>query len=196
MRTNVLVVLALLASSGCRHAASGPMNLPMRWAASNEEMRIFSGAKAELLRKHAVAVVPFTDRREGRGAVGANIENGRHLDVNTDDDVGRFLSEQFAEVLRANAMNVAAVSGADRVIHGEVQRFFVTESNLYEGSVVLGITVSDARGAALWHGTCEGRSKRFGRSFSAENYQEALSSATVEAVKDLGDQPGFLDAFK
>ena len=196
MRNCAFVVLALLASSGCRHGASGPMNLPMRWTATAEDMRVFSAGKAELLRRHEVAVVPFTDRREGHGAVGVNVENGRNTEVTTSDDVGRFLSEQFAEVLRGSGVNVGVGSSAERVIHGEVQRFFVTESNLYEGVVILGITVSDARGAALWHGTCEGRSKRFGRSFSAENYQEALSSATVEAIKDLGDQPGFLDAFK
>ena len=88
-----------------------------------------------------------------------------------------------------------APSGADRVLHTEVQRFFVVESGLYNGDVAMGITVTDGSGVVLWHGS-EGRSKRFGRSFSAENYQEALTSAAGEALKNLAEMPDFINAFR
>lgn len=197
LRSLALIVVALGSSTlaGCRHAPSGPMSLPLHWAASAEDLTVFPAAGVEVLRRRAIAVEPFTDARDRRDAVGSNVEQGGAVPVTTPDDVPKFLAGRFAEVLSANGVHPVA-SGPDRVIHTEVQRFFVIESGLYNGDVALGITVTDGSGVVLWHGVSEGRSKRFGRSFSAENYQEALSSAAVEALKNLGETPDFFNAFK
>ena len=194
LRLLSLVLTLGVALSGCK-AALHPMTMPLRWTADAAEVRVFPAIGLEVLRRRPVRVEPFTDARDRRDAVGMNVEEGRNLPVTTRDEVTGFLTDRFVELLRANGVNLSP-SGADRVVHTEVQRFFVTESNTYNGSVVLGITVEDAGGKQLWHGVVEGNSKRFGRSYSEENYQEALTSAALEAYKDLGEKPGFFEAFR
>ena len=196
MRRFHFALLLVPTLAACVHGSSGPISLPLRWTATGEDMRILRAGKVEVLRRHEVSVMPFTDARGGHDDVGVNLEHGGHIEVTTPDDVVRFLSEQFAEVLRANGIKLAARSDADRLIRAEVQRFFVTESNVYEGSVILGVSVTDPAGRVLWSGVTEGRSKRWGRSMSPENYQEALTSASLEAMKDLAGQPDFFEAFR
>jgi|SRR5471032_612951 hypothetical protein len=180
--------------SGCRHRQDS-LSMPLRWADAPADLRIFPASGVELMKQHAISLQPFTDSRDAKDAVGVNVEDKNRSPVSTKDDVPAFLTGRFAEVLRANGVESGAAN-ADRVISVEVQRFFVTESNLYEGDVALGVTLSDAVGRVLWHGVVEGKSKRFGRSFAAENYQETLTSASFEAFKSLGEKVDFFASFK
>jgi hypothetical protein len=194
----VLVSLAVLGLgaglAGCRHQADA-MTVPMRWADAPSDLRIYPASGVELMKQHAISLQPFTDEREDKVAVGMNVENNHKAPVSTKDDVAAFLTGRFAEVLHANGVESGAAN-ADRVISVAVQRFYVMESNLYEGDVALSVTVADAGGRVLWHGVVEGKSKRFGRSFAADNYQESLTSASIEAFKNLGEKPDFFDSFK
>ena len=51
--------------------------------------------------------------------------------------------------------------------------------------------VPDPRPESKWHGRLVTVP-----SYSPENYQEALTSAALEAYKDLGEKPGFFEAFR
>lgn len=196
LRLSSLAVLSCsVAVAGCRHAPSGPMSMPLRSTASAEDLRVFPASGIELLKLHAIAVPAFTDARDRRDAVGANVDNGAPVPVSTPDDVPAFLTERFVETLRANGASVAP-SGAERIIRAEVQRYFVSETGVYDGNVALGFTVTDANGKVLWHAVAEGKSKRFGRSFAPENYQESLTSSFLEALKNLGEKPDFFQALK
>ena len=73
--------------------------------------------------------------------------------------------------------------------------FFVKEGDTYDTDVALKVRVADASGTALWEGVSEGHAHRFGRSFSGDNYQEALSSAFFDAVKDLLANADFRKSF-
>ena len=67
---------------------------------------------------------------------------------------------------------------------GDVKKFFCLEGNLYEAEVLLKIKVL-ADGETVWAGVAGGSSKRFGRSYKADNYYECLSDALIDAVVNL-----------
>ena len=71
------------------------------------------------------------------------------------------------------------------ILKAEVLQFFVDESETYRGDVRLKVTLINSSGNTLWTGITSGASIRFGRSFSAENYDETLSDSLVEAVRNL-----------
>jgi len=68
------------------------------------------------------------------------------------------------------------------------------ETNTYKSSITTDAQLIDSSGRRLWQGKVTGGSERFGRSLSAENYQETLSDAVVNLVDNLLRNPGFVDA--
>ena len=51
-------------------------------------------------------------------------------------------------------------------------------------------------GRTTWTGVVSGASKRFGRSYKAENYYETISDSLLHAIQSLAADPGFLDALR
>jgi hypothetical protein len=194
------IALALIAALSlcCVHRQTGPMQIPLRWAPT-DDLRV-PVAAIDALSKQAIHVDSFVDARQDRGSIGKNTEariNNQPKDdwlVSTPDDVAAFLTGRFREVLKANGVSMVA-SGATRVISAEVRRYFVTEGETYKADVVLRFTVEDGAGRTLWQGTSEGHANRWGRSFSEQNYQESLCNAFLEATKDVMRNREFLDAF-
>jgi hypothetical protein len=177
----------------CVHTASGPMHIPLRWAPTDDS-RLPAGA-AEALGKQAISVDSFVDEREDPTLIGRNTQSKGVLLVTTGDDVGAFLAVRFREVLNANGVPLVA-RGATRVIKAEVRRYNVEEGETYKADVVLKFTVQDDSGRTLWQGPGEGHANRWGRSYSEDNYQEALCNAFLEATKDVMKNGDFLDAFR
>jgi hypothetical protein len=66
-----------------------------------------------------------------------------------------------------------------------VRQFFVAETSTYQGTVQLRLTARNRAGGRLWSGTTSGSAKRFGRSYSKENYYEVLSDSTIDATATL-----------
>lgn len=188
------LVAAALATAGCVHSSYVPMRIPLRWKPT-DEMRLGPVGAVAGLNQQRIAIGPFLDGRQDLQQIGKNIENGGNAPVTTGDGVGAFLGARFADVLQANDVRVAT-AGATRIIKAEVLRYFVTEENTYSADVALRFTVEDPGGGAIWQGVAEGTSNRFGRSYKAENYHEALSNAFLEACKSLVSTPAFLDAFR
>ncbi len=195
MRNVLLAVLVLAAAPGCRHQQRVPMTLPLVWAAGPQDLLVFPASGLELMKRRSVRVDSFTDARDQRDAVGVNVQQPMSLPVTARGDVGLFLSGGLADVLRASGIHPVS-AGADRVVRTEIQRFYVIEANDYQGRVALGVTVDDGSGQPLWHGVVEGRSSQWGRSYSSENFLESLTSASLEAYKNLGEKPGFFEAFR
>ena len=194
------IALALTAAlSLCCVRATGPMQIPLRWAPT-DDLRVPVDA-VDALSKQAIQVDSFVDARQDRGSIGKNTEariNNESKDVwlvSTPDDVAVFLAGRFREVLQANGVSTVA-SGATRVIKAEVREYYVTEGESYKADVVLRFTVEDGAGRTLWQGTGEGHANRWGRSYSEENYQESLCNAFLEATKDVMRNREFLDAFR
>ena len=115
------------------------------------------------------------------------------MTVTTKDDVPTWCTDSLRTVLSKAGLPI----GADKetvTVSGELQSFFVTEKDTYVGDVTIKIKVTNRAGTVLWTGMANGASKRWGRSYSADNYNEVLSDSVMEAAYSLLKNQRFMDA--
>lgn len=127
---------------------------------------------------------PFNDTAANPALVGENVEHTPTRQVTTADPVGPFVTQHLQELF-AQAGYSSAGANADRVISGDVRKFFVREGGSYDGTVILDVTVSDGSGKVIWQGTAWGTNETFGRSYHLDNYQQVLSDSLIDAVSNL-----------
>jgi hypothetical protein len=190
----VRIALALAAAlSLCCAVLRGtdPLRIPLRWAPT-DDLRLPAGA-AKALSRQTIYVYPFTDARQERGSIGKNTEGKTDLLVFTPDNVAIFLTGRFREVLNANGILIVGPE-ATRVIKAEVRRYFVTEGSNYQADAMLLFTVEDGAGGMLWQGLGEGHATLHGRSFRENLYQQSLSNAFLDAIKNIIVDQEFLAA--
>jgi hypothetical protein len=137
-------------------------------------------------------VDPFTDAREDAVLIGQNMNKVPLRKVTTRDDVPRFVTYHVISLLSGIGIGLDVVeSGGTIILKGEVKKFFAQETNRYNATVELRITLSDPEGKVLWAVETTGTSSRFGIGYKAANYYEVLSDALVGAVHELAGNPNF-----
>jgi hypothetical protein len=132
----------------------------------------------------AVSFAKFTDGRDNKEAIGENREESEPRPVPTTDDVGAFVGAHMRQLFDEAGIKTVDSNGAVTVT-GEVKKFFVREGNTYKSEVTVQLTVTNPDGKTLWKGLASGDATRFGRSYKAENYYEALSDAVVNTVSSM-----------
>ncbi|HVS78305.1 MAG TPA: hypothetical protein VHE11_15305 [Steroidobacteraceae bacterium] len=178
------VPLALTMLSGC--AQQTPLlNQPLAWTPTNT---LDLGVTQSRGAPATVRFQTFGDTAPDPKLVGENVEQTTPRPVTTADPVGPFVTQHLQQLF-TQAGYPAAGANADRVISGEVSKFFVKEGNNYSGSVVLDVTVSDRSGKVLWQGTVWGANQTFGRSYHLDNYQQVLSDSLIDAANNLLKNP-------
>ena len=187
MRKCLLLALVLLV--GCTTAPHKLDNLPLVWKPERHP-HASAGAASEGFLKTKIQVLPMTDLRENPKLIGENREKAPPRQVMTNDKVAAFVTDQFKALLTGAGLTVVD-SGATAIIQGEIQQFFVTETEQYVGTVRLHILATDAAGKTAWDGITSGESSRVGRSYRAENYYESLSDALSVATSHLLQVSGF-----
>lgn len=138
----------------------------------------------------------FGDTRDNRQLIGENREEadeGTVLPVSTVTDIPAWVGQHLKEVLRQNGVTVVE-SGAAVVLDGDVQRFFVTETNNYQANIVLHLRARDTSGTVLWETNLSANESRFGRSYKKENYTELLSDTLINLTHVLLGNALFRDA--
>ena len=138
-------------------------------------------------------VAKVADGRQNPTLLGENKEKGAPRIISTTDDVPAFVTDHMKQLISGAGINVVD-SGATRILKAELKQFYVEEMDLYKGDVRMVVTLTDANGKSLWTGTTGGSASRFGRSYKAENYFEALSDSLIEATYNLLRNPSFHDA--
>ncbi|MGC8516930.1 MAG: hypothetical protein ACP5P4_00170 [Steroidobacteraceae bacterium] len=172
--------LALVLIAGC--APQTPLlNQSLTWTPTHQ---LHLGVTPTIGALATVRFEPFTDRAAHPRLVGENVEQSKPRLVTTVSSVSQFVS-QHLQHLFAQAGYTAAGANADRVISGQVRKFFVREHNLYRASVVLTLTVRNRSGALLWQGTVWARNSTFGRSYQLYNYNQVLSDSVVSVANQL-----------
>jgi hypothetical protein len=193
--TRVALVLTALLPMACKHHIHGPMSIPLAWTPTDPVTLPITASEA--FKGQRVAVNPVVDAREDKTAIGKNVE--KVIDriekpewaVSTNSDVGSFLTDRVLKVLQVNGIN-AVTSDPTRVVRLELLRFFVIEGENYKAEVAFRATIEDGQGRQLWQGLADGNANRFGASYSPENYNEALSDAFLDALKELSKNPDML----
>jgi hypothetical protein len=193
MLQRLVAIVALLSLAGAACAADKLEGIPLKWKPTSA---IGKGMALDLtdLGDRKIQIDLFTDaRKDTSGLIGENREKSVPKKVSTPDSVPGFVTSNMRQLMSKVGLNVVE-SGGDAVIAGEIRSFFVEETDTYLGDITLRVTVQDKGGKTLWTGASSGASKRFGRSYKADNYYETLSDALIEATQGLLKNPSFLKA--
>jgi hypothetical protein len=140
-----------------------------------------------------VQVARLGDKRDDPGLIGENREKQPPRKVTTPDDVAGFVTDHVKSLMRGAGVNVVD-GGGSATVKGEIQQFFVAETDTYKGDVRIHFSVTNAAGKVTWNGVVGGSSTRFGRSYKDENYYETLSDSLIDATYNLLKTPAFRDA--
>ena len=143
-----------------------------------------------------IEIRELADARAKPELIGENRDKedeGILLPVTTSEKPAAFITERLRRIFSDAGLDIVD-SGGDIVVSGEVKRFFVLETSSYQGEVNLSITVKGKKGAILWSGAAGGAATRFGRSYKAENYYEALSDSLMDTAYKLLQNEEFVKA--
>lgn len=188
MNKRLYFLLVLL--GGC--ATTSLENIPMLWMPTTGVLSIGSAELAEL-QSARLQIDPVTDKRENTEAIGQNREQQMPRPVTTPDDVAAFVTNRMKALVSLSGIKVVDSEGT-AILKTELRRFFVDETNTYQGEVILRVTLTDPDGKVVWSGLTSGATARRGRSFKADNYYETLSDSLVGAVQQLLQNRGFRQA--
>ena len=180
----VTFCVTVIVLSGC--AQETPLlNKPLAWTPTTT---LALGVTQGRGTPATVRFQPFSDKAANPALVGENVEHTPSRQVTTADPVGPFVTQHLQELF-AQAGYASGGANTDRVISGEVRRFFVREGGSYVGTVILNVTVSDNTSKVLWQGTVWGTNETFGRSYHLDNYQQVLSDSLIDAANSLLKNP-------
>lgn len=167
-------------------------NIPLVWKPTRSVAPLGSVDQKDLENAN-LQIDRLADNRENRGFIGQNNEKLNPRKVATPDDVSAFVTDHMKSLIARAGINVED-SGATAILKGEIKQFFVDEAETYNGDVRLRLTLTDPAGKVLWTGKTAGAASRFGRSYRAENYYEALSDSLIEATNHLLQDDDFRKA--
>ena len=140
-----------------------------------------------------IVVTSLRDARPKTELVGENHENeARVLTVTTTDSVPVWCKEHLNTLFAGETHGV----GPEILLSGEVERFFVRETDDYAGETVLKLTARTRGGEVVWSGTLRGTVSHFGRTYKAYNYDEGLSDSLIAAAGQLTRDAAFIHGMK
>ncbi|HKE19806.1 MAG TPA: hypothetical protein VKB80_33250 [Kofleriaceae bacterium] len=147
----------------------------------------------------AVFVGPVTDKRERPKQVGENVEGGagETKPVFPQGEPATFVRDATRLLFQKGGMKVVdSDASADRIVTVELTSFWTREAETYVADISATYYVKDRSGRELWKGAVSGTAKNWGRSLSAENYQQVFSDGTMKMVEALLSNASFRDALK
>jgi hypothetical protein len=188
----ILAACLCLGTFVTAHAADKLENIPLEWKPTSPmserlpvDVKGLEGVKLQ--------VEAFTDKREEPALIGRNMNKVPLRIVTTKEDVPRFVTYQAKDLLSGLGLDVVESDGAV-ILKGEVKKFFVEETNRYNATVELRVTLTDPAGKVLWVVESAGTSSRFGIGYKAANYYEVLSDALIGAVHEVVRNSNFKKA--
>ena len=176
-------------------AADGPILMtPLVWKPTSALLPAAGTVNLTPFANVKIAFQPLADHRTEKGLLGENVEKAKPRFVGTSDDVALFVTKRLLALLQEPGLPLAEkAEGATTVLSGDLLRFHVTEKDTYQGEFRAMLQIQ-SEGKLLWKGLAVGQATRFGRSYKAENYHEALCDSLVDAVSRLITDKGFLEA--
>jgi hypothetical protein len=175
--------IAVLAASPAVFAADEMLtDIPLKWTLKPKDEAmppLELGANAN----KTFRIDAFTDSRANPKLIGENREKATRT-VTTKDDVAPFATVHIKGLLAGAGLKFSD-GDADYVITGELTDFFCLETNTYRANVGYKMTITGKNKKVLWTGTTSDHSSRFGRSYKADTYLDALDNALAGATKKL-----------
>lgn len=185
------------ADAGNEYAGSSLLNIPLLWKPT-DKISALDAIDLTAFQNASFTIKPFNDVRKKPSEIGANVEQkspGKTLYVTTRESVSEWLTDRFGKIL--SEFDIAVVKdGGAMSLEADIVKFYVTEESLYKANVGLKVRLRSKTGDMLWEGLIAASSSRWGSSYKAENYHEALSNACIDVVYNLLKNDSFLQAVK
>jgi hypothetical protein len=179
------------------YAGSSLLNIPLVWRPT-ETISALDAIDLTAFHNKSFTVKPFTDLRRKPSEIGKNVENGSLRNtryVTTRDNVAAWLTDRFGNILSEFDITVVK-DGGTLLLEADIIKFYVTEESVYKADIGLKIRVKSKKGDVLWEGVVAVTANRWGKSYTADNYYEALSNACIDVVSNLLKSDSFMQAVK
>jgi hypothetical protein len=172
-------------------------DIPLVWKPT-EAVKAYEAIDLTAYQKATFTIKPFNDLRKDPAQIGENLEkrgNKQVFRVTTKDSVAAWLTDRFSKTLSEFDLDVVKNDGTF-TLEADIVKFFVVEEAVYKAEVALKVRLRAKSGDVIWEGLASASSSRWGSSYKAENYYEALSNTTISVVHSLLKNTQFLEAVR
>ena len=152
----------------------------LAWAGV-ESLPTANGPVASAISSHSLKLAPVVDERKNKHQVGT--ADDKRIAVTTPDDVAKFYGEQLETIFKSAGAKLVD-KGKTAELRTSLILLNVDEGGFFNGEARLRFELI-TNGRIAYSTVVTGKSKRWGRTHKVSNYNEALSNAFTEAVKDL-----------
>ena len=136
---------------------------------------------------------PIKDARRPGDPLGIRKKDNNPATIATRDDVIAFLNTNVKQ--RLSAAGFRDLPDNKKILSSELQRLYVEEEGTYQGYATFRFTLK--KGAkTLWQGSIDGRSRRWGRTGSEDNYNETITNAVDSCFQKLLEDSAFVAALE
>lgn len=137
-----------------------------------------------------IEIRPLDDARAlpDKSVVGENREHKTPRPIRATTPVATFATEVLRKCLSDWGVRLGR---GDLVLRGEITNLLVTEDQTYSTASAIRFRLEDQAGKVVWEGIAAGDAHQWGRSFSAENYNEQISDALKRTFASLVGNAGF-----
>jgi hypothetical protein len=185
------------ADSNNEYVGSSLLNIPLHWKPT-ETISALDVIDLTAFRNKSVALKLFNDLRKKPSEIGKNVENrssGTTRYVTTGDNVAAWFTDRFGNILSEFGVSVVKDGGALQ-LEADIVKFYVTEESVYKADIGLKVRLRSKSGDVLWEGMIAVSTNRWGKSYHADNYYEALSNACIDVVYNLLKNDSFMQAVR
>ncbi len=174
--------------TGC--GSSLPEPFALDWQGVDSAPSPSDRVSAALVHK-TFRIEPSIDRRSDASKIG--VDQDSSYQYRTTSNVAAFCSDRIKDMLTSAGFKL--VEQADLIIQSEIVEYNVAEAGLFNGEVRVRFRVFSP-GKPAFEALYEGKSKRWGRSHSPTNINEALSNALASATEKFLRDDAFADALE
>lgn len=163
--------------------AASELRLTLRFTPKeNVTANVPSTTKADPSRP--IEVLPLTDARSltDLSLVGENRERKTARPVRATSSVAAFSTTVLKKCLSDWGVRLGP---GGLVLKGEITNLWVAEENTYSTQANERFRLEGPEGGLIWEGIAAGDAHQFGRSLSAENYNEQISDALKKTFANL-----------
>jgi hypothetical protein len=185
------------AATNNEYADSSLLNIPLVWKPT-ETISALDAIDLTAFQNISFTINPFNDLRKKPSEIGKNVEkriSDKIRYVTTRDNVAAWLTDRFGKIISEFDITVVN-NGGTLLLEADIVKFYVTEESVYKADIALKIRIRSKNGDVLWEGMASVSSNRWGKSYQADNYNEALSNACIDVVYNLLKSDSFVQAIR
>jgi hypothetical protein len=189
----VAILVGSNVGAGCSSSSggdSGVISVPLQFRPSDNDRAPVVNIPNRSQVKLFVNVADKRDEQD-KATIGVNREEHNNIPVRASGSpsVPEFVAKAARDEIRSSTLATTEdMAQCTHTLDLDILTFNVLEDNMFNAEVRLEARLVDPTGKELWRGSGSGTSKTFGRSRSAENYNQTLSnSIKIAMAQILGD---------